>query len=79
MKIHKQNHAISMEPVEAPSGPPLLVKGKVVCDMLGGIHPRSLARLEQRGLIKAVPLLRHKLYAVSDVNKLVADLREWQP
>ena len=56
---------------------PLLVKTQDACKELGGIHPRSLARLEKRGLIRSVKLLRHKLYAMDDLKALVEDLRGW--
>ena len=54
---------------------PLLLKTAEVCRMLGGIHPRTLARLESRGLIGPVSgLLRHKLYTRRDVEALVENL-----
>lgn len=56
---------------------PLLVKTHDACKELGGIHPRSLARLEKRGLIHSVRLFRHKLYAMADLKALVAELRDW--
>jgi len=56
----------------------MLLKTREVCQMLGGIHPRTLARLEARGEIKSVHLLRHKLYAVQDVVALVENLRNWR-
>lgn len=62
------------------SGPdsPLLVKSKEVCRLLGSISPRTLIRLEQRGLIRpVVGLLRHKLYARCEVEALVQSLSEW--
>ena len=55
----------------------LLVKTSEACEALGGIHPRSLARLEARGLIRSVKVLRHKLYAMEDLKALVAELRNW--
>ena len=60
--------------------PPLLLKRKEACRVLGGIHPRTLARLESRGLIRAVSgLLRHKLYARRDVEALVENMSSWNP
>ncbi len=56
----------------------LLLKAHAACQLLGGIHPRSLARLEQRGLIRSVKLLRHKLYAMEDLKALVNELRDWK-
>ena len=38
----------------------------------------SLARLERRGLIRSVKLLRHKLYATDDLQALVNNLRNWK-
>ena len=62
---------------ENSSSAPLLVKTSDACKELGGIHPRSLARLERRGLIRSVGLLRHKLYAMADLKALVDELRKW--
>lgn len=59
---------------------PLLLKTAEVCRLLGEIHPRTLSRLEARGLIAPVSgLLRHKLYARRDVEALVENLRSWKP
>jgi hypothetical protein len=58
--------------------PRLLLKTHEACEILGGIHARTLARLEQRGLIRGVKLLRHKLYARQDVEALVENLRNWE-
>jgi hypothetical protein len=55
----------------------LLLKTKEVCTLLGGIHPRTLSRLERRGQIRSVKLLRHKLYATEDVEELVERIRNW--
>jgi hypothetical protein len=60
--------------------PPLLLKVKEVTRLLGGVHPRTLLGLERRGLIRPVSgLLRHKLYALRDVEALVKNLSEWNP
>lgn len=59
---------------------PLLLKTAEVCRLLGNIAPRTLSRLEARGLIRSVPgLLRHKLYARRDVEALVENLSSWKP
>ena len=59
---------------------PLLLKTAEVCRLLGEIHPRTLSRLEARGLIAPVSgLLRHKLYARRDVESLVENLSTWKP
>lgn len=55
----------------------LLVNALEACNLLGGIHRRSLARLEERGLIRSVKLLRHKLYAMDDLKALVDRDRAW--
>jgi DNA-binding transcriptional MerR regulator len=55
----------------------LLLKTHEACEILGGIHARTLARLEQRGLIRGVKLLRHKLYARADIEALVEEVRKW--
>ena len=64
---------------EQPETVPLLVKADTVCKLLGGIHPRTLARLEKRRLIRPLPgLLRHKLYSLSDVHGLIENLKTWE-
>lgn len=61
----------------ATSARRLLLKAKEVCELLGGVHPRTLSRLEKAGHIQSVHLLRHKLYAAEDVESLVQSLRSW--
>ena len=58
--------------------PRLLWNTKEVCEALG-INPRTLARLVARGLIRPVPLTRHKQYLPSDVKGLVENLSSWKP
>jgi hypothetical protein len=61
-------------------GEPLLLKTKDVCRMLGGLHPRTVARLSARGLLRPISgLLRCKLYARADVENLVKGLTTWKP
>jgi hypothetical protein len=75
--VHKRNlrPAVAQDPTS-----PLLLKTAEVCRMLGGIHPRTLARLESRGLIGPISgLLRHKLYARRDVEALVDNLSSRKP
>ena len=55
----------------------LLLKAKDACEMLGGIHPRTLSRMEKAGVLRGVKLLRHKLYAAEDLKALVENLRKW--
>ncbi|MBB5036157.1 hypothetical protein HNQ64_000391 [Prosthecobacter dejongeii] len=66
-----------MIPSSDQTGEVLLIKADEVCRRLGGISSRTLRRLEDRGLIRSLPLLRHRLFAVSDVNKLVEGLIKW--
>jgi hypothetical protein len=56
----------------------LLLKTADACKTLGGIHPRTLSRLEQRGLISSVKLVRHKLWAAEDLRGLVAKHQVWE-
>lgn len=66
--------------MESAENAPLLVKASEVCRLIGGVHPRTLARLGKRGLIRPVTgLLRHKLYRRSDVVALVENLSSWKP
>lgn len=58
-------------------GDQLLWNTKKVCYVLGDICPRTVSRLEKRGLISKVPLIRHKRYFPSDVVRLVENLRQW--
>jgi hypothetical protein len=55
----------------------LLLKTVEACHLLGGVCPRTLARMEARGLIRSVKLLRHKLYARADIEALVEGGRKW--
>ena len=64
---------------ESQTCPQLLIKAGTVCRVLGGIHRRTLARMEKAGIIRSVSLLRHKLYAVEDVEALVEKARQWKP
>lgn len=74
----KSSKPLSSSPADdAPSGP-LLLKTADACLKLGGIHPRTLARMEARGLIHSIKLLRHRLYAVKDLEALVDNLRDWE-
>ena len=57
----------------------LLWNTKTVCEALGGIHPRTLARMEKDGLVCGVKLLRHRLYARKDIESFVEGLRAWRP
>ena len=57
---------------------PLLLKREEVCRLLGNVSPRTVARLEQRGLIRPVSLLRHKLYSREDVLALIENLKNWE-
>lgn len=56
---------------------PLLFNTKETCRLLS-ICPRTLARLEQRGLIRRVPILRHKRFAMDDIKSCVEGLRKWK-
>jgi hypothetical protein len=41
-------------------------------EALGGISAVTIWRLERRGLIQAIPGLRHKLYSVESLKRFVA-------
>jgi hypothetical protein len=58
--------------------PRLLLKAREVCELLGGIHIRTLSRMEKAGHIRSVKLLRHRMFLNEDVEALVHDLREWR-
>lgn len=75
LHVGKSRHPVTCDPTQ-----PLLLKTAEVCRILGGIHPRTLARLESRGLIGRVSgLLRHKLYTRHAVEALVVNLSSWKP
>lgn len=40
--------------------------------VLGGISESTMWRLEKRGLIKAIPHLRHKLYSIEELRRFVS-------
>jgi len=56
----------------------LLVSRKEVCRLLGNISARSVARLEERGLLRSTGLLRHKLYRRADVEALANEELNWE-
>lgn len=64
--------------LHAQRAQPMLLKVADVCHLLGGIHPRTLSRMEKAGIIRSVHLLRHKMYATADITNLVEDLRKWK-
>lgn len=65
-------------PVECnPPSASLLVNVREACRLMGGISPRTLRRLEQRGLIRSIPLTRHKLYRREDIERLVEEVASW--
>lgn len=72
-KVGSNNHK------DSPESPSLLWSTKTVCAALGGVHPRTLARMEKAGLIRPVRLLRHKLYSRVDIENFVEGLRSWKP
>ena len=41
------------------------------CDLLGGISPRSLSRLEERGFLRSSKALRRKLYPLSELERFL--------
>jgi hypothetical protein len=56
---------------------PLLLKTAEARKYLGNVSARTLARLEQRGLIKSLPILRHKMYASEELRRFVANAQNW--
>lgn len=57
---------------------PILLKRDEVCRLLGNISPRTVARMEQRGLIRPVRILRHKLYSRAALEALVNNDLNWE-
>jgi hypothetical protein len=70
--------ASALSKTQEQQNDPLLIKADEACRILGGITKRTLDRLCQRGLIKPVPFIRHKTYALADVQSLVQQLRSWE-
>jgi hypothetical protein len=67
-------------PVLKPSQiSPLLLKTSEVCRLLGNVNARTVARLEERGLIRSVKMIRHKMYPYEEVVKLVSNLNSYKP
>jgi hypothetical protein len=56
---------------------PLLYNTTQTCRLLG-VCPRTLDRLEKRGLIRSVKLTRCKLFARKDIEALVEEYRIWK-
>jgi len=57
------------------SGLKLALTTREACEALGGISPRSLARLEARSLIRSSKALRHKLWPVSEINRFLEETK----
>lgn len=57
---------------DKPQVEALACRRREACRLLGGISTVSLWRLEKRGLIRPVPGLRHKLYAIQSLRDFVS-------
>jgi len=68
---------VSRKVVEKSQIEPLLYDTKETCRMLK-VCPRTLARLEQRGLIRSIRVLRHKRFALDDIKAFVEEQRKWR-
>jgi excisionase family DNA binding protein len=49
------------------------LKLREACQYLGGIHPATLRRLVQRGLIRPNRILRHVLFPVSELDRVLEE------
>jgi hypothetical protein len=71
------NQATTMAVADDESKP-LLLDTCETCRLLA-VCPRTLDRLEKRGLIRSVKLLRTKRFCRRDVESLVEGLLSWKP
>lgn len=58
---------------------PMLVNAAEACRLLGGISKKTLRRLEERGLVRSVKLIRHRLFPRDQITSLVANLQTFRP
>ncbi len=49
------------------------LKVREACLYLGGIHPATLRRLVARGLIRPNRMLRHVLFPISELNRVLEE------
>jgi len=47
------------------------LKMRDACQYLGGIHPATLRRLIERGLIRSNKVFRHLLFPVDELNRVI--------
>jgi hypothetical protein len=51
--------------------PPAALKYPEACRFLGGIHQATLRRMVERGLIRPNKMLRHVLFPVSELQRVL--------
>jgi hypothetical protein len=49
------------------------LKVREACQYLGGIHPSTLRRLAQRGLIRPNRMFRHTLYTRAELDRVLKE------
>jgi predicted urease superfamily metal-dependent hydrolase len=49
------------------------MKMRDACAYLGGIHPATLRRLVERGLIRPNKVFRHLLFPVDELNRVIEE------
>jgi predicted urease superfamily metal-dependent hydrolase len=62
-------------PKQSNSTPAIVgaMKMRDACAYLGGIHPATLRRLVDRGLIRPNKMFRHLLFAVDELNRVIKE------
>jgi hypothetical protein len=77
VRLTRKAQTVSHDAQGAPAGGAILLKRDEVCRLLGNISPRTVARMEERGLIRPVRILRHKLYSRAALEALVNNETNW--
>jgi len=49
------------------------LKYKPACEYLGGIHPATLRRAVERGLIRPNKMFRHVLFPIKELDRLIEE------
>jgi predicted urease superfamily metal-dependent hydrolase len=80
LRAHSQKCATSKRakqkaPKQSNNTPAIMgaMKMRDACAYLGGIHPATLRRLIERGLIRPNKVFRHLLFPVDELNRVIRE------
>jgi predicted urease superfamily metal-dependent hydrolase len=68
-KAPKQSKIVNIDTPVAKGA----LKMRDACAYLGGIHPATLRRLIERGLIRPNKVFRHLLFPVDELNRVIKE------